>query len=836
MLNNIETSSLKINIHPGKEKDLKITCKFFKGSEQLGAGEYLISSNLLQKKEEVIKKWLNLNHTQNPQKDKEKEFHPSPLRTSREFKDFSNTKINLAMSLINSIRLNLKATLTYSSDKTIESASAGNTSLSIDVNMSSRKNSINSGLKKNSAKNFQNILEACNPCNLNTNTNSKEKQNLQSKFNTSNNHSSNNVLTRSQNLNMSINHSMNTISVSGTGPVMMNLNSNQNLITSTSMSTSNTAQKNKKLNNRQKNLSCENVSKYLSPFTSISTANRDLNTSMTKLNNGKSIQANHVINSSNASHAIHAATPQVSNTSTYSKFTSSAVNKKSIGKNTKSKILSNKKDNERIEKSDKIIEIDKHEKSEKKLESEKSDKNEKLLQPTGQIITLNNQDLLDEDLLSDMSNESFIDQIFQDEFDQEKIEEKLLSNKFRSSYEEYKSYYNLDLLNVYPEDTMYLQFEMKMLIEKFMEIRDNYTSELNLLKKDHIAMRKFLILYNEKYRLINKKINKLKQMTESNHVKHTLNSFVNKQEVIRSTSEIECNKKHLELYKMLMNFNVRFLSSEREVKEYIKNKKEIHDRDTINIVNLCQKIFSREEVKEKMTNGQKMLVNRIFDKNIKINEKSEKNQNNFNFNTPLKNSPVPYSENNSNQEFASTSLIKNLKSNISPNKSDSNLLSAEKSEKLEKLQNLSFNNLNMNVNFTVQDTETNSILNKIPSFRDYKNENTKSKKNLCWAEEVEHQQREKLNESTYSRNILNQTLNQTLNTSLTSLSTCFNQKKVEYTTSKKKNLMGQVFGNAKHVKSNSMNMNNSFNTGIYSNSNSISNLNSQMYMKTKLKK
>ena len=48
--------------------------------------------------------------------------------------------------------------------------------------------------------------------------------------------------------------------------------------------------------------------------------------------------------------------------------------------------------------------------------------------------------------------------------------------------------------------------------------------------------------------------------------------------------------------------------------------------------------------------------------------------------------------------------------------------------------------------------------------------------------------------------------------------------------------MGQVFGNAKHVKSNSMNMNNSFNTGIYSNSNSISNLNSQMYMKTKLKK
>jgi len=142
----------------------------------------------------------------------------------------------------------------------------------------------------------------------------------------------------------------------------------------------------------------------------------------------------------------------------------------------------------------------------------------------------------------------------------------------------------------------------------------------------------------------------------------------------------------------------------------------------------------------------------------------------------------------------------------------------------------------MNVNFTVQDTETNSILNKIPSFRDYKNENTKSKKNLCWAEEVEHQQREKLNETTYSRNILNQTLNQTLNTSLTSLSTCFNQKKVEYTASKKKNLMGQVFGNAKHVKSNSMNMNNSFNTGIYSNSNSISNLNSQMYMKTKLKK
>jgi hypothetical protein len=50
MLNNIDTSSLKINIHPGKEKDLKITCKFFKFNEQLGAGESLTSSNLLKKR------------------------------------------------------------------------------------------------------------------------------------------------------------------------------------------------------------------------------------------------------------------------------------------------------------------------------------------------------------------------------------------------------------------------------------------------------------------------------------------------------------------------------------------------------------------------------------------------------------------------------------------------------------------------------------------------------------------------------------------------------------------------------------------------------------------
>ena len=82
------------------------------------------------------------------------------------------------------------------------------------------------------------------------------------------------------------------------------------------------------------------MSKYLSPLPCISIANRDLNTSMTKLNIGKSIQTNQLINSSQASNFIYAAAHQVS--SLYSKFTASAVNKKSIAKNSKSKVLSNK--------------------------------------------------------------------------------------------------------------------------------------------------------------------------------------------------------------------------------------------------------------------------------------------------------------------------------------------------------------------------------------------------------------------------------------------------------------------------------------------------------------
>lgn len=88
MLNNIETSHLKVKINP-KVKEIKISIKLFKGSNQIGLGELLIPISLVQAREVNMKKWITLN----PPNIKSKKIDP--------------------LVIINKVKLNVNVIITY---------------------------------------------------------------------------------------------------------------------------------------------------------------------------------------------------------------------------------------------------------------------------------------------------------------------------------------------------------------------------------------------------------------------------------------------------------------------------------------------------------------------------------------------------------------------------------------------------------------------------------------------------------------------------------------------------------------------------------------------------
>jgi hypothetical protein len=306
----------------------------------------------------------------------------------------------------------------------------------------------------------------------------------------------------------------------------------------------------------------------------------------------------------------------------------------------------------------------------------------------------------------DMTSNSFIDQIFQD--DSNNLEE--TSNKLTNCIREFNLYYTDELMKVLPNDQTFLKFEAKMLADKFFEIQDNYYAQLKELMTLYRNFKKFYLAYNDKFRNINKKHNRIKEALESNHLKTTVLGFINKEEDKRANESLSINRDEMKIYNTLFNQT----SQKAQVDEFANIEKENYFNDKEKLFTIAGKIFENPKMIEILSNGQRMIVNRLLNKNDKSNL------------------------------------------NVSPN---------------EKTTNISFNNFNCNYNSNNNDTDPNLlILSKSNFASGSKNENTS-----VFVQNVINTDINEVNSNTQSKSFLNFNIDDKLGESLKKINSKLNK-------------------------------------------------------------
>lgn len=206
----------------------------------------------------------------------------------------------------------------------------------------------------------------------------------------------------------------------------------------------------------------------------------------------------------------------------------------------------------------------------------------------------------------DLTN-SFIDQVFVNDSDP-----LLNSIKFDSTLAEFRTYYTSDLLNVLPDDEMYLKFEAKMLIEKVLELMELYYQDYKELLNRYSQYKHFLKLYAEKYSLFNKKINKLKENLENNKIRNTFIGFLWRQENAECSENFALQKKEINLFSTMMCLES---TNNLDVENYIKSELEKKQSEKTKIMEIAAKIFSNEETYNKLSDNVKHTLNTILSKN-----------------------------------------------------------------------------------------------------------------------------------------------------------------------------------------------------------------------------
>ncbi len=144
---------------------------------------------------------------------------------------------------------------------------------------------------------------------------------------------------------------------------------------------------------------------------------------------------------------------------------------------------------------------------------------------------------------------SFIDNIFNEEFNQEfEGVEKVIqdfSNLFSRLSKE-------ALEETNPE---YLREKVKNIIPQLFELQKIYYENFNNSTRVNRRVRELLIKYNEKYRTIIKKSNRLREALESNQIRTELTAFINKQDNRKAMETISINKSELDIFKKLFKID-----------------------------------------------------------------------------------------------------------------------------------------------------------------------------------------------------------------------------------------------------------------------------------------
>lgn len=115
----------------------------------------------------------------------------------------------------------------------------------------------------------------------------------------------------------------------------------------------------------------------------------------------------------------------------------------------------------------------------------------------------------------------------------------------------------------------------KNIIMKLFELQRIYYGQFNRAVQTNRHLKELLVKYNEKYRTFFKKTNRLKEALESNTIKNTNTSLVNKEENKRIIEVLKINKAELEMYKLLF----RLVYTDYDLRKF-KEEKELNNGET----------------------------------------------------------------------------------------------------------------------------------------------------------------------------------------------------------------------------------------------------------------
>lgn len=202
---------------------------------------------------------------------------------------------------------------------------------------------------------------------------------------------------------------------------------------------------------------------------------------------------------------------------------------------------------------------------------------------------------------------SFIDSIFNDdhlpEFEQI---DKTLS--------EFITEFNLEknsILENSDNDSSVLYDKTKNLIPKLFELQKIYYSQFNKANSTNKRLKELLIKYNEKYRIIVKKTNRLREALESNNIKSELTAFINREENKRVVQTIKNNKVEVDTFKKL--FKIEHTS--QELQKFKQNQDDNQgEKDKGVLLSIIESLYHRSNINDKIPEDKKIQFSYLIAK------------------------------------------------------------------------------------------------------------------------------------------------------------------------------------------------------------------------------
>jgi hypothetical protein len=143
------------------------------------------------------------------------------------------------------------------------------------------------------------------------------------------------------------------------------------------------------------------------------------------------------------------------------------------------------------------------------------------------------------------------------------------------------------------------------MIQELFNLQTTYYNSFNESIGLNQKLREHLIKYAAKFRLINKKNNKLKERIESNNLKSNLTTIVNREENDRIKDIININRQELTTYKDI--FRINYTEDQlSKFKEEVSIRNEERDKQTL--LKIAETLFKNPKNLAKLTEEKRTLL------------------------------------------------------------------------------------------------------------------------------------------------------------------------------------------------------------------------------------